>query len=222
MAQVRSGGRGGRAQVDGNHCSAEGGAGGEAGPGIGGDGGDATVRGDHARAIGGKGGRGGIGPGGRGGDAHIASDRPEFVSNLLVVGGDGGEASQPDGRGGRGGRAGAPPDAREAFGLSDRAHMRWPYFEPITEPGRGGDEPDTPQYMARRLILEELKKRYLADRGMSFADVWWERAGIPLDWLNEQLSVYGHRWRVTILADEYEFTDRPASSPLAEISPPCR
>jgi len=87
------------------------------------------------------------------------------------------------------------------------AHMRWPYFEPIAEPGRGGDAPDTPQYMARRLTLEVLKRRYFRLKYLPLDDVWWDRKVVPLPWLNEQLKADGHQWRASIVADEYEFRD---------------
>lgn len=201
--QKSSGGRGGRAYVEGNNSNAEGGRGGEAGIGDGGQGGDATVKADNSKAIGGSGGRGGIGPGGRGGDALIG----ENSVGVFVVGGQGGEASQQDGRGGRGGRAYIPSEMRGHLGLPDRAHMRWPYFEPVTEYGRGGDAPDTPQYMARRLIVEQLKKRYFALHSFPLNQVWWDRQLTPIDWINERLEAEGHRWRVSVVADEYEFSD---------------
>lgn len=85
--------------------------------------------------------------------------------------------------------------------------MRWPYFEPITEPGRGGDAPDTPQYMARRLIVEQLKKNYYFQYNASLEDVWWDREFVPLQWINEQLENGGHFWRASVVDDEYEFHD---------------
>ena len=188
-----TGGRGGNAEVEGNNSTAEGGKGGEAVVGDGGRGGDARVVGNDSMARGGFGGRGGLGPGSPGGDAEVLSD------NALAFGGQGGEASQPGGRGGRGGRA-PGLDYR-------RAHMRWPYGEPITEPGRGGDAPDTPQYMARRLIIEDLKAQFFQARALPLDEVWWDREIVPLDWLNERLSEDEHRWRVRIVDWEYEFSD---------------
>jgi hypothetical protein len=233
----QSGGRGGHAYVDGSDSSAEGGQGGDAVAGDGGRGGDAAVFGDRGRAVGGPGGRGGIGPGGPGGDALIARDptslerlvdlsdpRTSWVAiegrvimaagpggaiatgeEVFVAGGQGGEASQPDGRGGRGGRA------FRHFGtdgeVGETAHMRWPYFEPITEAGRGGDAPDTPQYKARRLIVEGLKRKYFASKSLPLDRVWWDREVVPLTWINEQLKTHDHRWRAAVIDDEYEFTD---------------
>jgi hypothetical protein len=83
--------------------------------------------------------------------------------------------------------------------------MRWPYFEPITEPGRGGDAPDTPQYKARRLIVERIKARYFAQKGLPLDDVWYDREIVPLAWLNEQLKAHDHLWRASVVDDEYEF-----------------
>jgi hypothetical protein len=84
--------------------------------------------------------------------------------------------------------------------------MRLPYGEPNTEPGRGGDAADTPQYKARRLIIEELKTRYMKARGLPLDEVWWDR-DVPLEWLNQQLERDGHRWCARIIDSEYEFVD---------------
>jgi len=235
--QKGAGGPGGHAYVDGEDSSAEGGDGGDAVIGSGGRGGHAMVLGNKSKAIGGRGGRGGIGDGAPGGNALIARDAAEIEQHVdlsdprttwvafegkvimaagptgaaaigedaLVAGGQGGEASQPDGRGGRGGRA------FKQFGVqgesNDTRHMRWPYFEPVNEPGRGGDGPDTPQYMARRLIVEQLKQRYFASRSLPRDRVWWDREIVPLSWINEQLEAAGYRWRAAIVDDEYEFVD---------------
>jgi hypothetical protein len=83
--------------------------------------------------------------------------------------------------------------------------MRWPYFEPITEPGRGGDSPDTPRYKARRLIVEEIKKEYFASLSLPQCGVWYDREVVPIAWLNGQLENGGHRWCVRVVDDEYEF-----------------
>jgi hypothetical protein len=85
--------------------------------------------------------------------------------------------------------------------------MRWPYGEPVTEPGRGGDSADTPQYKARRVILEEIKARYFAERGLSQEEVWWDRDVVPLDWINTELAASSHGWRAAIVDDEYVFSD---------------
>jgi hypothetical protein len=231
------GGVGGDAYVDGEDSSAEGGSGGDAVIGSGGRGGHAMVLGNKSRAIGGAGGRGGIGDGAPGGDALIARDTAEIEQRVdlsdprtswvaidgkvviaagpkvafatgedaLEAGGQGGEAAQPDGRGGRGGRAFKHYDA--VGQPNNTRHMRWPYFEPVTEPGRGGDGPDTPQYKARRLIVEQLKHRYFASRSLPRDRVWWDREMVPLSWINEQLEAAGHRWRAKIVDDEYEFSD---------------
>jgi hypothetical protein len=86
--------------------------------------------------------------------------------------------------------------------------MRWPYGEPVTEPGRGGDSADTPQYKARRVIVERLKAQYVAERGIVLDDdVWWDRDVVPLDWINSQIIAEGHRWQATLVDDEYDFSD---------------
>lgn len=197
-----AGGKGGDAEVAGDHSTARGGDAGDAVIGPGGDGGTAKVNGTRSSAVGGRGGRGGIGPGGSGMHVEVDGD------NQHARGGDGGEANQPDGRGGRGGASPISDEHREMFGLPKRRpHMRWPYGEPITEPGRGGDGADTPQYKARRLIIEDLKASYFRANGLSALDVWWDRETVPLGWLNEQLQAGGFGWRAAIVADEYEFTD---------------
>lgn len=197
-----TGGRGGDARVHGDGSEAQGGEGGEAAGGNGGGGGDAKVRGHRSKAVGGRGGRGGIGPGGPGGHAEVEGD------DAQVIGGQGGEAPQHDGRGGRGGRAGGQEAMAELFGVTHRPrHMRWPYGEPVTEPGRGGDSADTPQYKARRLIVEGLKEDYFSVNSLPRAEAWWDREVVPLAWINERLAAMGHRWGATVVDDEYEFHD---------------
>ena len=193
----KSGGRGGDALVKGDDSTAQGGLGGEAVHGEGGAGGHAWVVGNRSDAIGGRGGRGGLGPGGPGGPAEV------FADDTFAVGGQGGEASQVDGRGGRGGRAylGSLGD------LQRRPHVKRPYGEPNNEPGRGGDAPDTPQYKARRLIIENLKERYFRRSGLPLGDIWYDRNTASVGWLNKQLEIEGHRWRVSVVDFEYEFTD---------------
>jgi hypothetical protein len=89
--------------------------------------------------------------------------------------------------------------------------MRRPYFVAASElpfePGRGGDGVDTPQYMARRIILEHLKRCYLAQRGLDWAKSWWDREVVPMSWLNSKLLEQGHMWQATTVDDEYEFSD---------------
>lgn len=190
------GGHGGHASVNGESSIAQGGDGGDAVIGDGGHGGDARVDGNNSEARGGQGGRGGVDPGGRGGDAMAAG------SNTFAVGGQGGEASQSDGRGGRGGRSYMP----WLFG-DKRLHMRLPYGEVNNYPGRGGDSVDTPQYKARRLIVENLKERYFRAKSLPMEDVWYDREIVGLDWLNERIKAEGHRWQVSLVDSEYEFTD---------------
>jgi hypothetical protein len=145
-----------------------------------------------------------------GGDGPNGGESFGYGENAGAAGGQGGEADQPDGRGGRGGRLVLPPEVREALGLGpDRGHMKWPYFEPITEPGRGADRPDTPQYMARRLVVERLKARYLARHNRTVDSVWYDRDVVPLDWLNSELLADGHHWSAAIVDLEYRFTNRP-------------
>ncbi len=196
-----TGGDGGHAEVDGDHSSASGGLGGDAVIGDGGRGGDARVVGNQSNAIGGRGGRGGIGPGQPGGDVEVHGD------DQFSVGGQGGEANQPDGRGGRGGRAHL---ASTLLGLPDRGHIKPPYGQAHNEPGRGGDAPDTPQYMARKLIIMGLKERYFIAKSIepcNLATIWYDRSVVPPEWLNETLALRGHRWRVDVVDQEYVFAD---------------
>jgi hypothetical protein len=190
------GGRGGDAQVEGDRSFARGGVGGEGvtgSGGRGGRGGHARVFGDGISAIGGKGGRAGIG------DGMPGHDVPGECVGDLIIGGMGGEASQRGGRGGRGGRS----PGIEQFGH----HVKLPYGAPNNEPGRGGDAPDTPQYMARRIIVEQLKECYLAQRGLGSIEAWSDREVVPLEWINEQLRTEGHRWCASVVDHEYEFLD---------------
>lgn len=194
------GGPGGDAEVEGDDSSAEGGAGGQGVVGDGGRGGHARVLGDRSYAVGGKGGRGGLGPGQPGMDVFVEQD------DVFSVGGQGGEANQIDGRGGRGGRA----YLANLFGDVDRGHIKPPYGRPHTEPGRGGDAPDTPQYMARKLILLAIKERYFVEKEILPRDadtVWYDRTIVPLSWMNETLHIRGYCWRVSVVDDEYEFND---------------
>lgn len=128
--------------------------------------------------------------------------------NVVGIGGQGGESSQPDGRGGRGGRAGASPFLNLWLGSGvRRPHMRRPYGEPNNEFGSGGDALDTPQYKARRLIIEFFKERYFREKSLPLQDVWYDRSVVDLAWLNQQLIAEGHRWTVKIVDSEYEFAD---------------
>jgi hypothetical protein len=193
------GGAGGHAEVVGDDSTAHGGDGGEGVIGDGGLGGNAAVRGDRSGAIGGKGGRGGLGPGQPGADIEVDGD------NAFGAGGQGGEGYQIDGRGGRGGRA----HGMELLGL-ERRHMRLPYGEPNNEFGRGGDGADTTQYKARRLIIEDMKRRFFRRRSLpeqTVHEIWYDREIVSVEHLNHQLGQDGHRWRVTIVDGEYEFTD---------------
>lgn len=197
-----NGGAGGGAEVEGNDSSATGGLGGDAVIGDGGQGGNARVFGNRSAAIGGKGGRGGIGSGQPGGDIVIQGD------DAFGAGGQGGEASQLDGRGGRGGR---PYGVFLSFGMIDRRHIKAPYGQEHDEPGRGGDAPDSPQYMARKLIIMALKERYFIENVIDPRDsdtVWYDRKVVPLIWLNNTLQLRLQKWCVSIVDGEYEFKDK--------------
>lgn len=224
-AAIGNGGDGGRAMVAADRSHAVGGAGGRGGAGDGGRGGDACVLPDGARlaaelrarpvtpsdtyiSINGK--IVLVARGGQSGDVTgRGADACAFGSNSFSAGGQGGEAQQPGGRGGRGGRSYMPDGITKLPGRPNRAHMRWPYYEPITEPGRGSDGIDTPQYKARRLILEQIKKQYCAQSGLPLHEAWWDREIIPLAWINDRLKADGHFWRASVVDDEYEFSDEP-------------
>lgn len=199
-----TGGHGGNAEAAGDDSSAEGGPGGDAVIGDGGRGGHARVTGNRSSAIGGRGGRGGIGPGQPGMDVSIERD------DTHSQGGQGGEANQPDGRGGRGGRAPMAALLCELLNIQDRGHIKPRYGQPQIGFGHGGHAPDTPQYMARKLILMALKERYFIEKQIEKRDpdtVWYDRTVVPIDWLNATLALRGHAWRVSVVDEEYEFTD---------------
>lgn len=196
---------GGDARVYGERSVAIGGDAGPAASSPGGRGGHAHVLGNNSRAEGGRGGRGGAGQGGPGGDVVVQGD------SIFSGGGDGGEANQLDGRGGRGGMphtAALAMLSRIGFNIS-HVHMKSPYWLPNTLPGSGGQGPDTAQYRARRLIVEELKLQYFADAGRheTRVDVWYDRDVVPIEWLNGQLHAQGHRWSTDIVDHEYAFFD---------------
>jgi hypothetical protein len=227
-AVTGNGGDGGHATVAADRSHALGGHGGRGGIGLGGRGGDAHILADDASlkdhlsgdqlghlplgpgdsyiAIGDKivllarGGHHGD-EGGRGGDGYAVG------GYSFAAGGQGGESSQPGGRGGRGGQAFIPDEFAQFIGVRPRAHMRWPYYDPVTVQGRGGDAPDTPQYKARRLIVERIKKRYFARQGLALDEVWWDREVVPIAWINGQLETEGHLWAASVVDDEYEFSD---------------
>lgn len=195
-----TGGAGGQAEVEGDDSTALGGRGGEAVVGDGGSGGKAIVKGNRSKGVGGQGGRGGVGPGQPGGDVLIEQD------DVLMAGGQGGESNQIDGRGGRGGRS----YGAHLYGFAVRAHIKPPYGRSQNEPGRGGDAPDTPQYVARKILLMGLKERYFIEQSITPRDleaVWYDRTIADISWVNETLRMRGHRWQVSIVDDEYEFSD---------------
>lgn len=203
MTKGGGGGDGGRAEVDGDGSDAQGGAGGDGvGKGAGGRGGDARVKGNNSVAVGGRGGRGGLGPGGPGGDVEVRCD------NQQGFGGMGGEAPQWDGRGGRGGRAALDPELAAGLGIRFRpAHIKTPYGQAPREPGRGGDSVDTPQYMARRIIVEDLKLMEFVRQGhpLDREDAWYDRSVVSVDWINRRLMSLGYGWQMRVVDDEYEF-----------------
>jgi hypothetical protein len=116
--------------------------------------------------------------------------------------------------------------------LARRAEMKLPYGTPNTFPGRGGDGHDTPQYMARRLIVEQIKYSCFIERGLPTegtispndhlavwpeefyqaltaknSDVWYDRTVVPLAWINDQIRQRGNKWTVAVEDEEYIFTD---------------
>lgn len=216
-------GKGGNAHAEGDYSYAEGGQAGDSSRGVGGDGGHAHALGMLSTAVGGRGGRGGVGKGGAGGHAVALQDQSGSY------GGNGGESSQHDGRGGRGGT----PQMLQLFvgaELARRAEMKLPYGMRNIFPGRGGDAPDTPQYMARRLIVEQIKYSYFIEHGLPTegtfspgdlipvlreefhqlftaknSDVWYDRTVVPLAWINEKIQQRGNKWTVEVEAEEYVF-----------------
>lgn len=233
MQKIQQTAVGGNAHAEGDYSYAEGGAAGDSVTGIGGDGGHAHAVGRNSTAIAGNGGRGGVGKGGCGMDVVTMQD------DVTSYGGHGGESNQYDGRGGRGGLS---PMLADMFSteFARRASMKLPYGALNTFPGRGGDTPDTPQYMARRLIVERAKANYYSETNTptegaitandgrffhimppewkqaltaKYSDVWYDREFVPLSWINQQVSQEGHKWTVTIEAGEYVFTDNVAESP---------
>jgi hypothetical protein len=225
MQKIQDTADGGNAYAEGDYSYAEGGDAGDSSRGIGGDGGHAHAVTAYSKAIGGRGGRGGIGKGGPGGNAMALQD------GVACYGGNGGESAQHDGRGGRGGT----PQMMRTFldaELIRRAAMKLPYGTPNTFPGRGGDSPDEPQYMARRLIVEQIKSSYFIEHGIPtegaimqsgnmlmlpddwlqtltarYSDVWYDRNIVPLKWINEQVQRSGNMWTVEVEAEEYVFAD---------------
>lgn len=102
--------------------------------------------------------------------------------------------------------------------------MKLPYGETNNFPGRGGDTPDTLQYMARRLVIEDLKLRFFIEHELRRNDphhVWYDREEVPLTWINSRLEADGHRWRADVIDDEYVFTEttEPTKHPKLDIVP---
>ena len=226
MQKIQQTANGGNAHAEGDYSNAEGGIGGDSSRGPGGSGGYAHAVGTNSTAIGGGGGRGGLGPGGPGGEAVALGDGDTYY------GGDGGESNQADGRGGRGA---TNQMLHTVFGTeyARRASLKLPYDASNNLLGRGGDTPDTPQYKARRLIVEQIKEAYFVQHGvptegaaigsvdprladgdwmLAFTakncDVWYDREIVPLTWINEKVHQGGTKWTVTVEADEYVFSDR--------------
>ncbi len=185
------GGRGGDAEAR-SGGSAVGGTGGEAGPfGDGGRGGNAIAFDGTSLAIGGNGGRGGVGSGSPGGDTTGS------VGDT-VIGGDGGEAPQPDGRGGRGGR-------NRAVELLGMAHAM-PRLSDGRSPGEGGRGANSPGYDGKVATVKSLLGDYYNQQPtpISFSD---RHAAVPLDWLNACLLQMGVPWRVQLEEGEFTFVD---------------
>jgi hypothetical protein len=96
------------------------------------------------------------------------------------------------------------------LGIPDRGHIKAPYGRQYVEPGRGGDAPDTPQYVARKLVIMALKERYFMAQLINPRDsdtVWYDRTVVPLTWLNGTLRLRTQKWRVSVVDGEYEFTN---------------
>lgn len=226
-AVIGDGGAGGQASVAADRSHAIGGRGGRGGIGPGGPGGDVHIlpEGTSWEELISLGKAPPIGPsdtylstsdgrilllargGQNGNDGSRGGGGFAIGNDTFAAGGQGGEASQPDGRGGRGGRAHGMDESLGGLGKNRRAYMRRPYYESINEPGRGGDAPDTPQYKARRLIVEQIKQQRFAQLGLPLSEAWWDREIVPIDWINKQLMADRHRWSVMVVDDEYEFTD---------------
>lgn len=203
MAQAA---RGGNAIARGKGGRAIGGDAGPSGLAPGGRGGDVDISTPGITAIGGKGGGGGIVPGMPGMDI---TDALEGMGDY-IEGGMGGEAPQPDGRGGRGGLPGGGATLADLLGITRRPHMKLPFWDTgEVYYGRGGDGGDTPQYQARRLIVELLKADLLGAATYFTTDVWYDVDSTPCETLNTRLSELGHQWEVTMANDDYAFYDLP-------------
>ena len=199
------GNRGGHAIATDNGSTAIGGDAGFPSNMPGGRGGDARATLPQSTIVGGRGGRGGISEGMPGMDV---SDEGQTIggANLYIEGGMGGEASQLDGRGGRGGQAPSSHIIDQLLGRSARAHMKRPYWpDDRIEYGRGGDAPDTPQYRARRLIVEMIKAECVGARQYFTTEVWYERDAVSMDVINNGLALLGMSWRAALDDHEYVF-----------------
>ena len=61
-----------------------------------------------------------------------------------------------------------------------------------------------------RIIIEDLKCQFFRQRGIAERDefhIWYDRETVSLGWLNDQLVKLGHRWRVELVDEEYQFAD---------------
>lgn len=202
----KRGGRGGNAIAEGDESTAVGGDAGQFNGMPGGRGGDARATLLGSTIIGGKGGRGGIEEGMPGMDVSDAGLSGGF--SLRLEGGMGGESSQRDGRGGRGGLSGGAERLQELLGRDPRPHMSRPYWlgGPV-EYGRGGDGADTPQYQARRLIVEMIKAEHQCAPSYFTTEVWYQREEVDALKINLALERMGAGWRISIEDHEYVMND---------------
>lgn len=182
----QSGGKGGDAHAE-SGGAAMGGGGGLAGAfGDGGEGGKAKAVGSGSVAIGGLGGGGGIYSGMPGSDVVA-------YEGVFAMGGNGGEAPQPDGRGGRGGRSPA-----ELLGFPDSYRLpdeRWP--------GEGGRGANTPAYDGKVATINKLFHQYY--ESVLPQPPEGNKVSVPLDWLNHRLEEMGTTWRLQIVDGAYHF-----------------
>jgi hypothetical protein len=146
--------------------------------GRGGDGGGGTIVGDRVTIVGGRGGDGGLtGTGGKGGSGFIQGD------DGLIVGGDGGRSSAADGRGGRGARG---PTERLGF-----ATQPWGF-------GRGGSGSNHPEYDRRLVVLQGVRREYLAKFPVDAPFIEAGVDAVPVEWVNQRLTELGESWRVEL------------------------
>lgn len=202
----KKGGRGGHAIAEGDESTAFGGDAGKSNGMPGGRGGNARATLLGSTVIGGMGGRGGVEEGMPGMDISDVGLSGGF--SLHMVGGMGGESSQRDGRGGRGGLSAGAERLQALLGQNPRPHMSRPYWaDGLIEYGRGGDGMDTPQYQARRLIIEMIKAEHLRAPAYFTTEVWYQRDEVDISKINDALGSMRVGWRVSIEDHEYVMHD---------------